>query len=63
MVFKTNSSGGVCKPPVIIIGLSMGALIVQEMLLKYPKLCKFGIAMGTSGSKKWLHSRMGECRD
>ena len=41
----------VCKPPVIIIGLSMGALIVQEMLLKYPKLCKFGIAMGTSGAK------------
>ena len=41
----------VCNPPVIIIGLSMGALIVQEMLIKYPQLCKFGIAMGTSGRK------------
>ena len=29
----------------------MGALIVQEMLLKYPELCKIGIAMGTSGKK------------
>ncbi|GIR79091.1 MAG: hypothetical protein CM15mP81_06010 [Alphaproteobacteria bacterium] len=34
----------------------MGALIVQEMLLKYPKLCKFGIAMGTSGAKSgYIH--------
>ena len=29
----------------------MGALIVQEMLLEFPELCKFGIAMGTSGKK------------
>ena len=41
----------VCDPPVIIIGLSMGALIVQEILLKFPELCRFGIAMGTSGEK------------
>ena len=41
----------VCNPPVIIIGLSMGALIVQEILLKFPELCRFGIAMGTSGKK------------
>ncbi len=41
----------VCNPPVIIIGLSMGALIVQEMLLKFPELCRLGIAMGTSGEK------------
>ena len=41
----------ICAPPVILIGLSMGALIVQEMLLKYPELCKFGIAMGTTGIK------------
>ena len=41
----------ICNPPVFIIGLSMGALIVQEMLLKYPELCKIGIAMGTSGKK------------
>ncbi len=41
----------VCKPPIIVIGLSMGALIVQEMLLKFPELCKLGIAIGTSGTK------------
>ena len=34
----------------------MGALIVQEMLLKYPQLCRFGIAMGTSGAKSgYIH--------
>ena len=41
----------VCNPPVVVIGLSMGALIVQEMLLRFPKLCRIGIAMGTSGKK------------
>ena len=29
----------------------MGALIVQEMLLSHPDLCRLGIAMGTSGKK------------
>ncbi len=41
----------VCNPPVVIVGLSMGALIVQEMLLAWPELVRLGIAMGTSGSK------------
>ena len=41
----------VCKPPVVIVGLSMGALIVQEMLMAHPELCRLGIAMGTSGKK------------
>ncbi len=40
-----------CKPPVVVVGLSMGALIVQEMLLAYPELCRLGIAMGTAGNK------------
>ena len=40
-----------CDPPVVIVGLSMGALIVQEMLLAFPELVRLGIAMGTSGSK------------
>ena len=42
---------GVCEPPVVIVGLSMGALIVQEMVLSFPELVRLGIAMGTSGSK------------
>ena len=41
----------VCEPPVVIVGLSMGALIVQEMVLSFPELVRLGIAMGTSGSK------------
>lgn len=41
----------VCNPPVVIVGLSMGALIVQEMLLAWPELVRLGIAMGTSGAK------------
>ena len=41
----------VCTPPVVIVGLSMGSLIVQEMILSHPDLIRFGIAMGTSGSK------------
>ncbi len=40
-----------CNPPVVMVGLSMGALIVQEMLLAWPELVRLGIAMGTSGSK------------
>ncbi|MBT6511249.1 MAG: alpha/beta hydrolase [Rhodospirillaceae bacterium] len=41
----------VCKPPVVVVGLSMGALIVQDMILSHPDLVRFGVAMGTSGSK------------
>ncbi len=41
----------VCAPPVVVVGLSMGALIVQEMVLSHPDLVRLGIAMGTSGAK------------
>ncbi|MBM3585584.1 MAG: alpha/beta hydrolase [Alphaproteobacteria bacterium] len=41
----------VAKPPVILIGLSMGALIVQEMICEHPELVRLAIAMGTSGTK------------
>ena len=43
--------GAICKPPVILIGLSMGALIVQEMICEHPGLVRLAIAMGTSGDK------------
>jgi pimeloyl-ACP methyl ester carboxylesterase len=39
-----------CDPPVVVIGLSMGSLVTQEMCLSYPELVRCGIAMGTSGS-------------
>ena len=41
----------VCNPPVILVGLSMGSLIVQEMSISHPELIRAAIAMGTSGRK------------
>ncbi len=41
----------VCDPPVVLTGLSMGALIVQEMALSFPELVRIAIPMGTSGRK------------
>lgn len=37
----------VCKPPVVIIGLSFGGGIVQQVAIDYPELVSAGIAMGT----------------
>lgn len=37
----------VCTPPVVIIGLSFGGGIVQQVALDYPELVRAGIAMGT----------------
>ena len=39
----------VCDPPVVLIGLSMGSLIVQQLVLDYPELIKVAIPMGTGG--------------
>src|SRR5690242_18709340 len=39
----------VCKPPVYLVGLSMGSLIVIQMCLDHPELVRTGIAMGVSG--------------
>ena len=41
----------VCEPPVIVCGLSMGSLMVQELALSYPELVKVAIAMGTTARK------------
>lgn len=41
----------VCEPPVVVIGLSLGALITQEMCLSYPNLVRLGIPMGTIARK------------
>ena len=40
-----------CDPPVVLTGLSMGALIVQEMALSYPELVRIAIPMGTGAIK------------
>jgi pimeloyl-ACP methyl ester carboxylesterase len=47
----------VCSPPVILIGLSMGSLITQEVCLQRPDLVRGAIAMGTLGR---VSSFMGE---
>lgn len=41
----------VCTPPVVVTGLSLGALITQEMCLSYPELVRVGIPMGTIAHK------------
>ncbi|MEX2648854.1 MAG: alpha/beta hydrolase [Alphaproteobacteria bacterium] len=39
----------VTAPPVFLVGLSMGAKIVQELALSYPELVRCAIPMGASG--------------
>jgi len=41
----------VCEPPVILTGLSLGALITQEVALQYPELLRVAIPMGTMARK------------
>jgi len=40
----------VCEPPVAVVGLSMGALITQQIALDRPDLVRCAIAMGTAAS-------------
>jgi pimeloyl-ACP methyl ester carboxylesterase len=37
----------VCKPPVIVVGLSMGSLITLQLAIDYPELVRCAIPMGT----------------
>ena len=37
----------VCEPPVILVGLSMGALITQQVAIDYPHLLRCAVPMGT----------------
>ncbi len=37
-----------CKPPVILIGLSMGSMITLQCAIKYPELVRLAIPMGTA---------------
>jgi pimeloyl-ACP methyl ester carboxylesterase len=40
----------VCDPPVAVVGLSMGALITQQLAIDRPDLVRCAIAMGTGAS-------------
>ena len=41
----------VCEPPVVLTGLSLGALITQEVAISYPELLRLAIPMGTIARK------------
>jgi pimeloyl-ACP methyl ester carboxylesterase len=47
--------GSVCKPPVIVVGLSMGSLIGQQLAIDFPDSVRLVIAMGTAPrAEGWL---------
>jgi pimeloyl-ACP methyl ester carboxylesterase len=49
----------VCTPPVVVVGLSMGALIVQQLAVDHPHLVRVGIAMGGGArSHGWIRYYM-----
>ena len=39
-----------CEPPVALVGLSMGALIAQELAIARPDLLRCGVVMGTGAN-------------
>jgi pimeloyl-ACP methyl ester carboxylesterase len=50
----------VCEPPVVVVGQSMGGLIVTELALDRPDLLRCVIASGTAatGSRGWIGDYM-----
>jgi pimeloyl-ACP methyl ester carboxylesterase len=52
-----------CKPPVAVVGLSMGSFIAQEVAIRYPELVACAVAMGTAGRvtgylREWMASEV-----
>jgi 3-oxoadipate enol-lactonase len=48
-----------CRPPVIVVGLSMGSFIALQMAIDYPELVRLAIPMGTAAkatgfSRDWM---------
>lgn len=53
----------VCAPPVILAGLSMGALITQQVAIDYPHLVRLAIPMGTAAyidgfTRDWMQAEI-----
>ncbi len=58
----------VCTPPVVVAGLSMGALITQQVAIDYPHLVRLAIPMGTSAhidgfTRDWMQAEIDLRRD
>lgn len=52
-----------CKPPVILTGLSMGALITQQVAIDYPHLVRLAMPMGTAAyidgfTRDWMQAEI-----
>ena len=52
-----------CRPPVVLVGLSMGALIAQQVAIDYPSLVRLAVAMGTSAhisgfTRDWMQTEI-----
>lgn len=55
--------GAYCKPPVILTGLSMGALITQQVAIDFPHLVRLAIPMGTAAkitgyTRDWMQAEI-----
>ena len=58
----------VCEPPVILCGLSMGALITQQVAIDHPHLVRLAIPMGTAAyidgfTRDWMQAEINLRRD
>ena len=52
-----------CAPPVVVAGLSMGSMIVQEVAINWPHLVRVAIPMGTGAwaegfSREWMEAEI-----
>lgn len=57
-----------CEPPVVLAGLSMGALITQQVAIDYPDLVRLAIPMGTAAyidgfTRDWMQAEIDLRRD
>lgn len=57
-----------CTPPVVLAGLSMGALITQAVAIEYPHLVRLAIPMGTAAyidgfTRDWMQAEIDLRRD
>jgi pimeloyl-ACP methyl ester carboxylesterase len=57
-----------CDPPVVLAGLSMGALITQQVSIDFPELIRLAIPMGTAAyidgfTRDWMQAEIDLRRD